>query len=103
MSNRLAKLRWDAGYRSAAVFAEHVGIPVGTYMQYENAADSTTIPPTNLLRISNALGCNIADIFVSPELTKAQSKLIEKFSELSPERQHMLLKYLEYLRTAENV
>lgn len=43
MKTNLQNIRKNAGYRSARAFAEHIGMPVATYTDYEQGRRSFTL------------------------------------------------------------
>lgn len=56
----LQAMRMRAGYRSAKAFAEHMGIPVGTYTNYEQGKAQYTL--VQAWEFADELGCTIDEI-----------------------------------------
>ena len=57
---RLQECRKAAGFRSAKDFAEHIGMSVRTYTNYEQEVNELTIGLA--WKFADALGCTIGDI-----------------------------------------
>ena len=56
----LQKMRKAAGWRSARAFAEHIGMPVDTYTQYEQGKRTMNIEVAS--DMADYLGCTIDQI-----------------------------------------
>lgn len=57
---RLQECRKAAGYKSAKDFAEHIGMSVRTYTNYEQEVSELTLGLA--WKFADALGCSIEDI-----------------------------------------
>lgn len=58
--NNLQEMRKRAGYKSAEAFAKYMGIPYGTYRNYEQGVRSMSL--TQAAEFADALGCTIDEI-----------------------------------------
>lgn len=56
----LQKMRKAAGWKSARTFAEHIGMPVDTYTQYEQGKRTMNIEVA--WDLADELGCTIDQI-----------------------------------------
>ncbi|MDY5809524.1 MAG: helix-turn-helix transcriptional regulator [Coriobacteriales bacterium] len=56
----LQKMRKAAGWKSARAFAEHIGMPVDTYTQYEQGKRTMNIEVA--WDLADELGCTIDQI-----------------------------------------
>lgn len=60
MKTNLYRLRMDAGYTSAAKFAEAAGLKIDTYRNYENS--NCRIPLDNAVKIADFLNCSLDEL-----------------------------------------
>jgi transcriptional regulator with XRE-family HTH domain len=60
VAQNLKKMRRDAGYRSARAFAEHIGINVHTYTNFEQGTSPISL--ARACQISEGLGCTIDEL-----------------------------------------
>ena len=88
-------LRKNAGYRSAKMLANEVGIPCGTYSRYEN--DPMCMPIQRAMLIADALGCTLDEMYGRAVVEE------ETGGELSPTSQRMLDEFMAYLRFRDQV
>lgn len=65
---RLQECRRAAGYKSAREFAEHIGMPVRTYTNYEQEVNELSLGLA--WEFADALGCTIEDISGRKSLEK---------------------------------
>lgn len=71
MKTRLQEVRKKAGFKSARAFAEHIGMPVATYTDYEQGRRSFTLEKA--LEFADALGCSLDELAgreVTPEMKR---------------------------------
>lgn len=99
--NSLRQLRRAAGYSSAKIFADIVGIPQPTYARYEQIPDGpdTSIPIKNAWCIADKLGCSIDEVVgrEEPNLEEVHGDIQAAFNMLSPASKDELIHYLGYL------
>lgn len=60
MKTQLQFIRRRAGFRSAKAFAEHIGMSVGTYTQYEQGQRSLSLEKA--WEFADALDCSLDDL-----------------------------------------
>lgn len=60
MKTNLQSIRKRAGFRSAKAFAEHMGIPVPTYTDYEQGRRAFDL--TRAIEFADALGCSLDEL-----------------------------------------
>ena len=60
MKTNLQAMRKKAGYRSARVFAEHIGMNVATYTDYEQGRHSFTLEKA--WEFADLLGCSLDEL-----------------------------------------
>lgn len=56
----LQECRKNAGFKSARAFAEHIGMPVGTYTAYEQGVREMSLSVA--CRFADELGCSLDDL-----------------------------------------
>lgn len=74
METRLQELRKAAGWKSAKAFAEHIGISVRTYTNYEQGARNLMLDTAVML--CNELGCTL-DELVGRDVPKKEEKAVD--------------------------
>lgn len=75
METRLQELRKAAGWKSAKAFAEHIGISVRTYTNYEQGARNLMLDTAVML--CNELGCTLDDLVGRTVEKKEQKPVID--------------------------
>ena len=60
LRKKIQRLRRDAGYKSAAAFAEHIGMPVSTYTSYEQGKSALSFETA--LMIADTLNCSLDEL-----------------------------------------
>lgn len=60
MRFRLQEMRKKAGFRSASAFAEAIGMPVGTYTNYEQGKNKLTLEMA--WRFAEIFGCTLDEL-----------------------------------------
>lgn len=60
MKTKLQEIRKAAGFKSAAMFAEHIGMNHRTYTNYEQGARSMDVE--TLWRFADALDCSVDEL-----------------------------------------
>lgn len=108
MDNSLRKLRKEAGYSSAAKFAEEVGIPAPTYARYEQAEDGpdTSMPLKNAWLIADKLGCSIDHIVgrehIDPDQMRGEvQKAYDALTDAGKQRIDEYFGFVEFLEKQE--
>lgn len=98
-SSALQKLRKNAGYRSARVYAAHLDIPTSTYTHYEQTSDGpeSRCPMRVAWKIADDLNCLIDQVVGRTPLEMCESSLQYQYNLLSKSSQALLDEYMEYL------
>lgn len=60
MKTQLQAIRKQAGYKSAKAFADHIGMPVGTYTDYEQGRRMFTLEKA--WEFADALDCTLDEL-----------------------------------------
>lgn len=60
MKTQLQAMRKRAGYKSAKAFADHIGVPVGTYTDYEQGRRMFTLE--RAWEFADALDCTLDEL-----------------------------------------
>ena len=60
MNHRLQEIRKARGFKSAKAFAEHIGMSVRTYTNYEQGVTSLSLEKA--WEFADALGCSLDDL-----------------------------------------
>ena len=71
MKTRLQEVRKKAGFKNARAFAEHIGMPVATYTDYEQGRRSFTLEKA--WEFADALECSLDELAgreVTPEMRR---------------------------------
>ena len=71
MKTRLQEVRKKAGFKSARAFAEHIGMPVATYTDYEQGRRSFTLEKA--WEFADALECSLDELAgreMTPEMRR---------------------------------
>lgn len=87
MKTQLQALRRRAGFKSAKAFAEHIGMAVGTYTDYEQGRRMFTLEKA--CEFASELGCTL------DELAGRATPESDKQDEFEDERQANLNDYYE--------
>lgn len=101
MASALLELRKAAGYRTAAEFADAVGIPASTYARYESNPDKIPMEPAR--RLADRLGVPI-DVVVGREEVDVRSlrgDVQREYDALSEESKVALDRFLAFLLHAD--
>lgn len=99
----LQRLRREAGYSSAADFAEELGMPASTYARYERIPNGPRrgMPLPAAWRIADLLGCTI-DVVVGREPREGNG-MEGRVRALTEESRRMLDDYLGYLELRDRM
>lgn len=94
MDKRLQQLRKNAGYKSARIFAEKIGLNLSTYTSYEQGLAS--IPIDKAWLIADELNCSVDDLIGRTPIAELNTDLqtntmLQLFSQLSSRDQKLVL------------
>ena len=96
MTSQLQRLRRDAGYRTAADFADKIGIPSSTYCRYERGG---AIPTANAVLIADALHVSVDAVLGREQRIDACIDIAERIGALPEMERAMLTEYLDFLES----
>ena len=92
--NNLKAIREQAGYKSAAAFARHIGMPANTYRNYES--DSRSMSLDVACRICENLDCTLDELIgENAEYTADEAQLIAYFRTLPEDGKQAVLSGLK--------